>query len=449
MSDPKRNLHRFFWVFTLLFSILWIGLVYWQVLRFDLAKHPANPRTYTMYSAKRGSILDRKGRPLAASQEVGNVFHRVYGNPLSLSHVIGYFHPRFGMTRLEKSLHTSLARGHDILLTIDWQIQQVAQDQLGDSVGAIVVLQPKTGQVLALVSTPFLDANNLATNWLAYLEDESSPFLNRATHGLYPPGSVIKPLLLAAGYQEDVVRANTVFSDSGSITFDSQTIRNFGNKSLGRITAEEALALSANVFFADLAVRLGPRVQEYYRKFSLGTPWDLGIQSNAGNIPSTKQSPFGFAQLGIGQGELLVTPLQMAVAIATIANGGVRMEPYLVREIQGSWLGPRIHRPQAHRQVVSQYTAALVRHAMLLAVEQGTAKAAKIHNVQVAGKTGTAQNPHGADHSWFVGFAPATAPQFAIAVLVEHGGLGSLRATPMAKQVLQKALDGMEERLIP
>ncbi len=435
-------------LFIILFCCLWGGLLFWQIIRSDLANHSANPRAYAVYTAKRGSILERNGEILAYSEATERGYERRYLEPISTSHLIGYLHPRYGMTGLEKRYNSYLVQQRDIILTIDRTIQQVAEDRL-DSPGAIVVLQPRTGQILAMVSKPYLNSNLLSELWLDYTSDVASPFFNRGTSGLYPPGSTLKPFLLAGAYEEGTTTPSAVIHDRGQITFDNQVIRNFGGIAHGSITVKQALALSSNQVFAQLAVSLGSTMLRYYHMFSMDSSWDLGVVNKSARMPSEHQSSFGWAQLGIGQGGMLVTPLQMAVAVSTIANRGVRMEPYLVREITGPWLMRRYQRPLVHSTVISSHTAAHVRDAMVLAVSQGTAQAARIPGLEVAGKTGTAQNQQGVDHSWFIGFAPADDPKVAIVVLVEHGGTGGLRAAPIGNTVIKTALESMEERLIP
>lgn len=439
---------KLFRFLLVLFCIMGSGLFYWQVIRTDLASHPYNPRAYTIFQKERGCILDRNGELLAFSSYDGKQYQRKYSSSTSLSHLVGYFHQRYGMTGLEGTYNNFLSNNQNVHLTIDLKLQQQVEQILAGHVGAIVVMHTKTGQLLAVASSPTIDSNLLAENWVQYQQDSDSPFFNRALNGMYPPGSTIKPLLLAAAVQEGTVTSETVWQDQGTVNYQGQVIRNFSSKKHGIISSQEALALSSNVVFAELGVDLKDVMLGYYLKFGLTEKWPIGLGQSKGNLPIGEQfSAFGWAQLGIGQGKILVTPLQMAVAISTIANGGTRLNPYLVQMVEGNLFTRRLQRPVAHSQVITQSTAADVREAMILAVEQGTAQATKIPGVTIAGKTGTAETAQGLDHSWFVGFSPDS--NISVVVLIEHGGAGGARATPLAKQVFLAILEDMEERLIP
>src|SRR5690554_6941880 len=177
-----------------MYGLLFAGLFHWHLIA-DLQNHPANPRYYYMFSRDRGRIYDRNGLILATSTPLeGGVYQRSYATP-SLSHVLGYFHQRYGMTGLERLYHEDLSMGRTLLTSLDWNLQQTAEELLQGLNGAVLAIRPSTGEVLALVSSPSLDGNALDANWSDYLDDLRSPFLNRATHGLYPPGSIVKPII--------------------------------------------------------------------------------------------------------------------------------------------------------------------------------------------------------------------------------------------------------------
>lgn len=414
-----------------LFAVLWGGLLYWQLFRPDLEKHPHNPRSLLVFKTQRGSIYDRHGVILASSDP--DTYARVYHGHPSLTHTLGYFHPRYGITGLELAYNQQLANNQDLYLTIDAALQETVHQCFTANRGAVVVMQPQTGEILALYASPYIDPNLLDQNWEQYQNDRYSPFFNRAVNGVYPPGSSIKPLWLAAAYQTGVTTPDAEWQDQGSIHFGTQKIQNFNHRPFGHLSTAEALTVSSNVVFAQLAVLLKDEGLEFLQAFGLG--------ASPGNLPQPQLSDFGWAQLGIGQGEILVTPLQMAAAISTIANRGLRMKPYFVQAVTGSWLTRRLFRPQAVSQVITGSTAAQVTAAMIDAVNNGTGQAARIADVLVAGKTGTAENAQGNDHAWFVGFAPADQPEIAVAVVVEHGGQGGGIATQIARQVIAAALE--------
>lgn len=422
------------------YGIMLCGLFYWHLFA-DLGEHPANPRYYLVFSQPRGSFLDRNGFVLAASEVMEDGTRaRKYTIP-SLSHVIGYFHSRYGITGLEKTYHSGLMGGQTVWTTIDLGIQRLVEEAFAGYTGAVIVIKPSTGEVLALLSSPYLDGNQLDKKWTTYREDVRSPFLNRVTQGLYPPGSAVKPIVYGTALIEDVARAEQLWVDKGVVQLVDREIANYGALPLGTLTTEEALAQSSNVVFAQLAAALGTRLLSAYDRCGLGRALPFDLPNRGGYLPDQAYSDYGYAQLGIGQGELLVTPLQMGVLVAAIANRGTMMAPYLIRELRGGFRLRQITRPRSLGQVLPERTAILVRDAMVLAVQNGTAQTANITGVSVAAKTGTAQNPHGQDHAWFIGFAPSIDPQLAIAVVVEQGGVGGTTAAPIGGTILKGALD--------
>lgn len=431
-------MRKSFLALVTMFGLLFLSLFYWQICA-DIQDHPANPRYYQMFKEDRGVIYDRRGVPLAASTSDGTIFARNYAAP-SLCHVVGYFHQRYGMTGLERRYHEDLSQGRSLITTLDLDVQKVAEQALAGKQGAVVVVKPTSGEVLALVSSPGVDGNALDANWSNYLGDERSPFLNRATHGLYPPGSVVKPIVYGAALGEGLVERNQIWHDHGSMVLENRTISNYGGKAHGSITTDQALAVSSNVVFAQLAMSLGDRLIEEFRRFGFGMDVGFDLQNLGGYLPAKITSAYDAAQLGIGQGELLVTPLQMASVVSTIANGGVLMRPFVVQEVRGGLKMRQITRPQSISQVLPGSQARDVQEAMVLAAREGTAQTSLPLSLDYGGKTGTAQTGSGADHAWFIGFAPTERPQVAVAVLVEQGGSGSRVAVPIGVTVMDAAL---------
>ncbi len=439
--NPRLN--KIFYLITSLFLILWGFLGYWQRPTINLANHPLNPKINAAFKGVRGNILDRNGEILAETQLEAGVYVRKYRGPSSLSHIIGYFHQRFGVTGLEQIYNRQLSNKQDIKLTIDVGLQSTVEEIISDYTGAAIVLQPKTGQVLAACSSPAIDNNSLDLQWEQYLDNPASPFFNRWLSGGYPPGSTVKPLVLAAAYQVGLTSADSIWNDLGQIEFDNRVISNFNQSIYGEITSEQALIHSSNVVFAQLAVGLNKRLLSFYRDFGLGQTIDFELANNQGNLPPAQQGAFGWAQLGIGQGPLLVTPLQMACAIGVIANQGVGMEPYIVQSISGNWFQRFTTQPRERNRVISKENAYLVRTAMVGAVIKGTGKAAMTEDVLVGGKTGTAETSRGSAHAWFVGFAPANNPKAVVAVIIEHGGIGGGIAAQIGGEILASALNNI------
>ena len=235
-----RKFKRFFGLVIIMFAILWGAIVYWQLIRADLADSPHNPRVMLLYRSKRGSVYDRNGQLLASSDlEAGQYIRRYHGHP-SLSHVIGYFHPRYGMTRLEAEYNLQLAKEKDLYLTIDAKLQAAIDQYMHSYQGAVIVMKSNTGEILALYSTPYVD-ELFGSLWEQY-RIRTVHFLP-GCNGVYPPGSTIKPLLLAAAYQTVLLRRKQVGWTKDGV-FADRVIQNFQGQAFGTISTQEALALS-------------------------------------------------------------------------------------------------------------------------------------------------------------------------------------------------------------
>lgn len=334
------------------------------------------------------------------------------------------------------------ARGSDVVTTLDLDIQSALVAGLAPHARAAgVVLDPRTGAVLAMASVPGFDPNTLDADFARLSTDPRSPLLDRAISGLYPPGSTFKIVTAADALDAGVVTLDTRFDDSGGFAIGSFVVRNDEEERTGRQNLVGAFALSSNVDFARVALDLGvERWFAYAARWKLGESLDFDLPASRDRVPSKAAvSPSILAQLGFGQAALLVTPLRMALIGATIAGGGKLPRPYLVRSIAQAQ-SQRVTRPETLAEPISLQTANAVRDLMVAAVAHGTGTAAALPNVEVAGKTGTATNPHGKSHAWFVAFAPAAAPRVAVAVIVENVGYGGAFAAPIAKRILRVAL---------
>jgi penicillin-binding protein 2 len=372
--------------------------------------------------------------------------------------------------------------GQTLALNIDKNLQEKLYQELAGSSGgrrgAAVAINPKNGQVLALVSTPGFD-NNLfahgisAADYQSLLSDKTQPLFNRAISGTYPPGSTSKIMSATAGLQEGVISENTVIVDRGVITVPNQ----FGNTpayefhgwkpgGLGAMTVKSAIAQSSDIFFYEVAggspngsqQGLGPgRLAQYFRKFGLGSPLGIDIAGEKGGLvpdPVWKMRYFNNDPLqgkwflgdtyhmGIGQGDLLVTPLQVAEWTAVVANGGVGYVPEIADRVLGQD-GKVVWQSQPKvlvKDIASPANIRIVQEGMRQAVLAGTARALQTLPISSAGKTGTSQFD-GSDpnrtHAWFTAYAPYEDPQIVITVLVEAGGEGNAAALPIAKDALQ------------
>jgi peptidoglycan glycosyltransferase len=471
------QLRRTFYVFAAGFVALVGVMAYWQVYaRESLANNPDNSlQTRRSIEAPRGLILAGDGETVLAEsvkRETANgpVYDRVYPEGDLYSNVVGYWSTRYGATGIEIGENSNLSGtaepatvdelinqmsggpqpGNNVRLTLDTELQRTTYEALAASntgQGSAVALDPKTGDVLAMVSYPSYDPNNIDETFPDLSDDPESPLLNKATQGLYPPGSVQKVITAAAALKSEVSPSDT-FTDTGKYETPGYTVVNYGDASYGQVTFAEALALSINTIFAEVAVeKVGADTLsetafdfgygDFFEEFpmevapgELGPPPDSWVEGN-------------IAQISFGQDTVLSNVFEFANVAATVANGGTMMEPRIVREIR-SPDGIIIDRPSPseHEQVLDTDTNETLKQMMIGVIEEGSATEAQIPGIEVAGKTGTAEVPPRDPHSWFIAFAPANDPEIAVAVLVENGGDGEKAALPIAKTMMESYLQG-------
>jgi penicillin-binding protein 2 len=357
--------------------------------------------------------------------------------------------------------------GDDLYVTIDLRLQTLAEELLGGEAGAIVALDPTTGEVLALASRPAFDPNLLsreltAKQWEAIVQNETHPLTNRAVQGQYPPGSTFKIVMAAAALESNTIGPTTKIRCMGGFPFGNRVYRDWKAGGHGLMDVSQALVDSCDVFFYTVGQRMGiDTIASFAQQFGLGQETGIELPSErVGIVPSTtwKEKAKGQPWLpgetisaSIGQGYVIVTPLQMAHLIATVANDGVSFRPRLVKAVMERASG-RIQEIPAvanSRLPVKPETLALIQEALAGVVTRGTAARAKSSLVSIAGKTGTAQTaalrtgPEKdvpkklRDHAWFVSYAPVEQPRIAVAVLVEHMGHGGSAAAPLAKQIIE------------
>ena len=352
--------------------------------------------------------------------------------------------------------------GNNLVTTLDWKLQKVAQESLQGRSGAVVVLKPATGEVLAMASSPTFDPSSFnrrlsAKEWDALLTDPQKPFQNRAIQGQYPPGSTYKMITALAGLEEKVITPETQFFCNGALPYGNRVFHCWRSGGHGSVNLHKAIVQSCDVYFYNVGIRLGvDRLAHYAQLFGLGQPTGIALYSEKGGlIPTSAWKLKRFKQpwqpgetlsLAIGQGYNTVTPLQMAQVTATLANGGSLLRPSLVKRLvspQGEVI--REFQPQKLRELrlIPEHLQ-LIRQGMAGVVNEpgGTGGAARISGVVAAGKTGTAQvvtlgKKGGKDHAWFVAFAPLEAPELAMAIVVEHGGHGGAAAAPIARRIFE------------
>jgi penicillin-binding protein 2 len=361
--------------------------------------------------------------------------------------------------------------GANIYLTLDNRMQREAEACLEGQAGAIVALDPNNGRVLALASSPTFSQEAFErglTNheWQRINSDKNHPLENRTLKGQYPPGSTFKIVMAAAGLEENVVTPSTIINCSGTMPIGNHVFHCWRKVGHGPMNLHRALVHSCDIFFYEVGRRLGiHRIAEWSRRFGLGAPSGLDLDKEMpGLVASSAWKKARFHQpwhegdtisVSIGQGYNLTTPMQMARVVAAIANGGIVYKPHLVEKVE-SPAGEILYqaKPEVQSRLgLSRAHLEALRQSLVGVVNDGTAKAARLPHIQVAGKTGTAQvvaidrdNPNKKrarrmeDHAWFVAFAPADDPQVAVAVLVEHAGHGGSEAAPLASRVIKAGL---------
>ncbi len=362
--------------------------------------------------------------------------------------------------------------GNSLMLTLDRTIQEQAEQALGSRAGGAVALDVRTGEVLAFASSPLFDPALFAGRipkkvWDGYLEDVRHPLINKVLTGQYPPGSTFKIITALAGLEEGLIDEHSTVSCNGSYTLGNRTFHCWQRHGHGQVNLKLALKQSCDVYFYNLADRLGvDRIAAYARKYGLGAPTGIALEhEKPGLIPSTAWKEKKYKQkwargetisVGIGQGYVLATPLQLASMMASVANGGTVYRPYVVKKVvdqEGKVL--REFKPEILGNAgVSRRSLELVKSGLQAVVNEpgGTGAAARLAEVMVGGKTGTSQvvklrtgkgNPYQfRDHALFVAFAPVDKPEIAVAVVVEHGEHGGSAAAPVARAMLRAYFEG-------
>ena len=482
MNTPLRRLST---VIIVMFVALMAASTWVQFVKAPQLNNDArNVRTlYREYGNPRGPIVVG-GEAVAYSVPADTSFNflRTYTNGPLYAPVTGFYSVVYTRSGLEQAMNTELngtadslflsrlqdlitgrqPQGASVELTIDPVVQQAAWDALAGQVGAVVAIDPATGAILAMVSSPSFDPNLLAGHstpevtaaWAALNEDPARPMVNRAIAGdTYPPGSVFK-LVTAAAALESGLSPDTVVEAPLELDLpqSSNTIGNFGGSACSptdTISLADALRISCNTAFGRLGLDLGDdALRDQARAFGFDTALTIPLRVTESRYPAEPDLP-QTALTAIGQHDVRVTPLQVAMVSAAIANDGVLMRPYLVDNVRNQDLTSVSATTRAVLgRAVSPTTARQLRDMMVAVVDSGTGRAARIDGVSVAGKTGTAQTTaDAAPHAWFTAFAPANDPRVAVAVVVEHGGAlgdeatGGAVAAPIARAVIQAVMN--------
>lgn len=487
MNTPVRRVA----IAVMAMVLLLMGnLTYVQVVQAgEYRSDPRNQRVLLAeYSRKRGQI-SAEGQILASSIETDDRLRylRQYSNGPMYAPVTGFYSITYSSSGIERAADAVLngsddrlfvrrlsdlitgrdPSGGNVVLTLDPAVQRTAYEQLTERgyTGAVVALRPQTGEILAMVSTPSYDPNRLASHdadermaaWQEFNEADPPVLTNRAISETYPPGSTFKLIDVAAALSSGRYTPDSQLTAAPAITLQGTNtqMQNFNGNACGTgetASLRDALQRSCNTAFAQLAAELGEQaIREQAEKFGIGTS-DLRVPmpvatSTLGPIPDVA----ALQQSSIGQRDVALTPLQNAMVVAAIANGGVLMQPYLISQIQSQDLQPvETTNPDRISQAISPSVARTLTE-MMVNNENSYSGSGKITGVQIAAKTGTAEhgpNPQAvAPHVWYVAFAPADDPQVAVAVLVESGGdrsnlaaTGGTVAAPIGRAVIRAAL---------
>lgn len=487
MNDFRSNVKKIMAVFLFFFIALISYIAYFQLFKApEIAEDQGNRRIWAVRNEiLRGTIYDRAGNVLTKGERTGVLTQsRTYVDGDLYVHALGYIDQKYGLTGLEQSYDKELSDyssvktgfrtflndlsldslkaafktrgqeeekiGNGIVTTLDKDVQKAAYDSLGNRKGAVVALNPKTGEVLAMVSKPTYDPNSLeaAITSANSGKSDDSPLINRAVSGKYPPGSTFKTITTASALENMPGVQNRVFHDTGKLVFNSTySLSNVGGTANGDINLKTSFQLSSNFVYGTLAGELGnDKLKKTAEKFGFNnTIPSEGFIISQSKFPTLQDYEVGMiAQCGIGQSSIEATPMQMALVASTIANGGVMMRPKLVNKVM-DMKGNVVTtiEDKKYKQVIDASDAATIKDYMVNLVNKNNP--ASLAGTNVAGKTGTADHldangNNATPHSWFIAFAPADNPKVAVAVIVENGGFGATSAAPVAAQVIKAAL---------
>lgn len=438
-------------------------LVYFNVeLRDDYANSPYNSKRQGTYQERvvKGEILAADGDVLASTQtDTDGSEVRVYPYENIFAHVVGY--SASGTSGLEQvmnsqllSSHANLAEqvqkefqsekniGDNVVTTLNVKLQKAAYEALGDRKGAVVVMEPDTGKILAMVSKPDFNPNTIAQDWEQINADANSSILvNRATQGQYPPGSTFKIVTALAYWRQHNTFGDFSFQCSGEVTNGGYTIHCYHNSVHGQEDFTSAFAHSCNSAFAQIGVELDRSA--YVETvdsllFNTELPIDLYYRKAKFDLEAKSANAL-MMQTAIGQGDTLVSPMYMAMLTSAVANGGNLMTPYLVERVE-SYTGDTVktYTPKSYKKLMTAQEAEKLSELMTQVVENGTASALSQRGYTAAGKTGTAE--HGdvsstTPHAWFVGFSNVEDPDIVVSVIAEESGSGSEVAVPIAQKI--------------
>ncbi len=452
---------------TIIFLCMAGFLVYFMAVQSqEIINNPYNKRQEVLAKkVSKGKILSADGKVLAETKTgadgkdtrvypykdmfchiVGRAVNSMtgiegkQGYPLLASHINPF-------TQLANTFRGEKSPGDNVVTTLDTKLQKAAYDALGNRKGAVVALDPSTGRILAMVSKPAYDPNRVEQNWEELISDsnEESALVNRATQGLYPPGSTFK-VLTAMEYLIENPDSYSKFryECKGTDSFSGNIINCYGREQHGSLNLKMALAKSCNGAFAKIGTTLDvAQFRKLTERFMFNKSLPVDFEYNKSKFSLSKDSDMGeLTQTVMGQGKTMITPLENAVIAATVANNGEMMVPYVVDHVESD-AGKRVtsYEPKSKGQIIDKWVAEKMNKLMRSVVTSGTGYSLSSLPYEVAGKTGSAEyDSEGNSHAWFVGFAPADKPKIAVSIIVEGAGTGSRYAVPIAKEMFGEYL---------
>lgn len=464
-KEPKRILIVLTSLILMFLSLI-VYLTGFQIFKAEKIKNnPYNKRTWIKEEEiLRGEILDRNGDVLAYSEKVNGLSKRVYNYGDLYSHVIGYSNREYGKSGLELQYDNILLddkvlsgieeikdalkdekKGNNLKSTLDHGMQLKSKELLGNKKGAIIAMNPKTGEIYSMISSPGFNSNNLKENWKDINNNPNSPLLNRVTQGAYSPGSAFK-ILTAASILENNI--DQEFNCEGKIVIDGYTFKDYNQRGHGQIDLKTAITKSCNTYFAKKSVELGKnKMGQTAEDFLMNKEIEFDLGVRVSNFPyKDKMGQTDLAASGMGQGKIQITPLNMALITSGIVNEGEINRPVLVKEILNTKMEPiEIIKTKLLNRAMSSKNANILKDMMKNVVIEGTGTNANISGYEVGGKTGTAENASGRNHAWWTGFVSSDNKDIVVTVVLEEdGGTGGSSAAPLAREIMKYGIENIK-----
>ncbi len=442
----RSNIKKVFWFYFLLFLILIIYLLFFTIFKSkNVVGNSYNPRVKASQNTNiiRGSILDRNLNVLAETKD--NTRYYLYDE--AFAHTIGFINNggdgieakyNFSLQTLNNDLWQRFKhqinedkdlQANSLVLTLDKDLQKYCYDKLKDKKGSIIVMDSTTGKILAMVSSPSFNPNDVSENWDNLLNDtKNNPLVNRATQGLYPPASVFKIITAIAFIENYEGWENYTYTCKGYETHNDIKIDCFDKKAHGTLNLEDALSVSCNSFFVHLSNVIEPdKVSKIANDALFNQDLNFDLAYNKSSFVLNNDSPIDeIMQTYIGQGKTLVTPLHIALIGCSLANNGIMMTPYIVDstiDYKGNVIDKTL--PKKLTNAFSLETAQTMKNMLQKVVTEGTGKKAQVDGVSISAKTGTAQIEGEKDHTWFLGIAPTENPNLVVSIILENSGSSS------------------------